>query len=327
MQNYEYEHNSFILYKDSRIFINRLNKCQRGELLLAIFDYVCDGIIPDFENDAMLQMCFDIIRSYLDRDEKKYQDKCKKNKENIEKRWMKNRNQSNTKGYDRNKSNTNYTDKDTDKDTDTVSDTDTDSDTDTETDTEQADAVSASVDRPASSAAAETAEPPSGDLFSVKQLISTAKRNKVELTSEGIMVFHEEMQENGWMLYGKPVEKKGIVKALRGWAKYHPEFVPEKEPEQEPEQRVEIKSDQMEKESEEEEICETAYIESALRNILHTIYEQLSRDEFNKFIGHDDPFKYVPEYCPKCFFTNKQLEFLCNYAEEQGYLGFEKFKI
>lgn len=80
MQNYEYEHNSFILYKDSRIFINRLSKCQRGELLLAIFDYVCDGIIPNFEDDAMLQMCFDIIRSYLDRDEKKYRDKCEKNR-------------------------------------------------------------------------------------------------------------------------------------------------------------------------------------------------------------------------------------------------------
>lgn len=102
------------------------------------------------------------------------------------------------------------------------------------TDTDQADAASASVDRPASSAAAETAEPPSGDLFSVKRLISTAKRNKVELTSEGIEVFHEEMQESGWMLYGKPVEKRGIVKALRGWAKYHPEYAPEKEPEQKP---------------------------------------------------------------------------------------------
>lgn len=89
MSIYEYEHNSFVLYKDSRIFIGRLSKCQRGELLLAIFDYVCDGFVPNFEDDTMLQMCFDIIRSYLDRDEKKYQEKCRKNKENIEKRWAK----------------------------------------------------------------------------------------------------------------------------------------------------------------------------------------------------------------------------------------------
>lgn len=226
MQNCEYEHNSFVLYKDSRIFISRLSKCQRGELLLAIFNYVCDRLVPDFEDDAMLQMCFDIIRSYLDRDEKKYREKCRKNKENIEKRWAKSGKQSNTNVYGSKQSNTNYTDNDTDKDTDTVSDTDTDRDTDT--DTEQAVAVSA--DRQTASAAAK-AEPPAGDLFSIKQLLSTSKRNQVKLTAEGIEAFHEEMQESGWVLYGKPVEKRGIVKALRGWAKYHPEYTPEEGPE------------------------------------------------------------------------------------------------
>lgn len=87
MQDYGYEHNSFILYKDSRIFINHLDQSQRGELLLAIFDYVCDGDVPDFKGDTMLEICFEMIKSYLDRDERKYQEKCKKNKENIEKRW------------------------------------------------------------------------------------------------------------------------------------------------------------------------------------------------------------------------------------------------
>lgn len=79
------------------------------------------------------------------------------------------------------------------------------------------------ADRQAASAAAE-AEPPVGDLFSVRQLKATAKRNKVDLTNEGLQVFYEEMQESGWMLFQKPIEKKGIVKALRGWAKYHPEY-------------------------------------------------------------------------------------------------------
>lgn len=234
MQNYEYEHNSFILYKDSRIFINRLSKCQRGELLLAIFDYVRDGIIPNFEDDAMLQMCFDIIRSYLDRDEKKYRDKCEKNRKiaiereaNKRKKQNIERANSYTNKHERANSYTNNTDTDTDKDTDTVSDTDTDSDTDTETDTGQDDFVSA--DRQSASAAAMNAEPPSSELFSVKQLISTSKRNKVELTSEGIEVFHEEMQDSGWILYGEPVEKKFITRALRAWAKYHPEYAPEKE--------------------------------------------------------------------------------------------------
>lgn len=91
------------------------------------------------------------------------------------------------------------------------------------TETEQADADSVSADQPAASAAAK-AEPPAGDLFSVKQLLATTKKNKVNLTEEGVRAFYDEMHESGWMLYQKPVEKKGIVKALRGWAKYHPEY-------------------------------------------------------------------------------------------------------
>lgn len=98
----------------------------------------------------------------------------------------------------------------------------------TETDTEQADADSVSADRRTSSAAAE-AEPPDGDLFSVEQLMDKAKRNKVNLTDEGVKEFHKEMQETGWILYGKPIEKRSIIKSIRGWAKYHTEYKPEPE--------------------------------------------------------------------------------------------------
>ena len=307
MTTYEYEHNSFILYKDSRIFINRLNNSQRGELLSAIFDYVCDGVIPEFQDDMMLQMCFDVIKSYLDRDEKKYQQKCKKNKENVEKRWSRNRNQSNTKVYDRNQSNTNYTDKDTDKDTDTVSDTDADSDTDTETDTDTDQAHAVSVDRESASAAAVNAEPPPGDLFSVEQLVSTSKRNKVELTSEGIKIFHEEMQESNWVLYGKPVEKKSIVKALRGWAKYHPEYAPVKIQEQKPvRENIGL--------SIEDDIMEVA-----------TDYITPRRFRENPGATHF----LIGNYCPKEAFTDEQLEYMATkwgvwprirrYTEEDAY--------
>lgn len=224
----------------------------------------------------------------MDRDEKKYQQKCKKNKENIEKRWAKNRNQSNTKVYDRNQSNTNYTDKDTDKDTDTVSDTDTDSDTDTETDTDQAYAVSG--DRQSASAAAINAEPPPGDLFSVEQLVSTSKKNKVGLSSEGVKIFHEEMQESGWVLYGKPIEKKGIVKALRGWAKYHPEYAPEKVLKEEPVQEINELSI-------EDEIMEIA-----------GKYITLRRFEENSGATHC----LIRDYCPREEFTREQLEYMAD---------------
>lgn len=62
------------------------------------------------------------------------------------------------------------------------------------------------------------------DLFSARQLLDIAEKNKVNLSWEGVKVFHEEMHETGWQLYGRQVEKTGIVKALRGWAKYHPEY-------------------------------------------------------------------------------------------------------
>lgn len=91
------------------------------------------------------------------------------------------------------------------------------------TETEQADADPVSVDQRAASAAA-NAEPPAGDLFSVKQLLAIVEKNKVNLTDEGVQAFHDEMYESGWILYQKPVEKKWIVRALRGWAKHHPEY-------------------------------------------------------------------------------------------------------
>lgn len=292
----QYEHNSFVLYKDSRIFIRQLDTNQRGNLLGAIFDYTCDGEIPDFHGDSMTQMCFEIIKSYLDRDEQKYQEKCRKNKENIEKRWAKTGKQSNTNVYSGKQSNTNCTDKDTDTDTDSVSVIDTDTDTVRDTDTDQACAVSGSADRPAGAAAAEGAAPQSGDLFSVKQLLVIAEKNKVNLTGEGVQVFHEEMQESGWILYDRPVEKKGIVKALRGWAKYHLEYSLDQE---EPERPKAAQPEISQKE----------------KDLRHSIIEKT--DDYMTFeiksICSSKGMLWVqciPDYCPKDIFTDEELDYL-----------------
>lgn len=227
MENNQYEHNSFVLYKDSRIFIRKLSREQRGDLMEAIFNYTCDGKIPKFSGDGMVQMCFDIIKSYLDRDEKKYQEKCRKRAEAGQKGGLAkagNSKQLQTKASNSKQYIANLADKDTDTDTDSVSVTDTDTDTVSVTDTEHADAVSDSVNRPAGVAAAEGAAPQDADLFSVKQLQAIAKKNKVNLTEEGIQVFYEEMQDSGWILYDDPVEKKYIVRVLREYAKKHPEY-------------------------------------------------------------------------------------------------------
>lgn len=119
-------------------------------------------------------------------------------------------------------------DNDTDNDSDNVIDIDNDIVTVTVTDTKQAYAVCDSGSRRTVSAAAK-AEPSVSDLFSVKQLMATVKRNKVDLTEEGVHVFYEEMQESKWTLYQKPVEKKSITRALRAWGKHHPEYSTELE--------------------------------------------------------------------------------------------------
>lgn len=127
--------------------------------------------------------------------------------------------------------NANETNGNAEKETDTETDLNLKSDksktldfkskTETETDTDQADADLDSVDRQAVSATA-NADPPTGDLFSVDQL--KRKSKSVNLTPEGFEVFHRQMQEDGWKLYGEPVEKEYILRTLREWAKKHEEY-------------------------------------------------------------------------------------------------------
>ena len=292
MGNSQYERNSFLLYKDSRIFIDRLDKEQRGDLLAAIFAYVCDGEIPDFHGDGMTQMCFEIIKSYLDRDEKKYQEKCRKRAEAGQKGGLakaSNSKQSKAKANDGKQCIANLADNDTDTDTDTdsVSVIDTDTDTVSETDTKDADAVSDSVNRPAGAAAAEGAAPQADGLFSVKQLLATVKSNKVNLTEEGIQVFYEEMQKSGWILYQKPIEKKGITRALRAWAKYHPEY------------------SLINQKSKNGGLREN--IEDKIYKIAHYY---ISQELFDKNEGGHHTL--ISKYCPKEAFTEKQLNYMAD---------------
>lgn len=288
MENNQYEHNSFVLYKDSSIFIRKLSREQRGDLMEAIFNYTCDGKIPNFSGDGMVQMCFDIIKSYLDRDEKKYQEKCRKRAEAGQKGGLakaSNSKQSQTKTSNTKQYIANLADKDTDTDTDSVSVTDTDTDTVSVTDTEHADAVSGSVDRPAGAAAAESAAPQSVDLFSVKQLLATANKNKVNLIKEGIQVFHEEMQDSGWILYGEPVEKKYIVRVLREYAKKHPEYSFDQEESDKPQSKSDI--------------------EDEIYKIAHYF---ISQELFDKNVGNHHVL--IEKYCPKQDFTEKQLKYM-----------------
>lgn len=101
---------SFILYLDQQEIFEMLTDEQAGQLIKNIFLYERTGQMPKM--DKMLTLAFVPIMQILDKNRRKYDEKCKKNKENIEKRWNKN----NTLVYERKKTNTNYTDNDNEYD-------------------------------------------------------------------------------------------------------------------------------------------------------------------------------------------------------------------
>lgn len=116
--------NSFILYHDYEEHFDLLTNEQKGMLITAVFQYSKTGKKPNFDHDGALMMSFSFIKAALDRDKEKYEKKCKKNAENIKRRWedktvdttVYDRIQSNTTVYDYIPSDTNYTDNDMDND-------------------------------------------------------------------------------------------------------------------------------------------------------------------------------------------------------------------
>ena len=88
---------SFIMYDDNYNIFKRLTKDEIGDLMLAIFEYRQTATEPDFENNRVLQITFEQIKISLDNNKRKYDEKCKKNKEAINKRWHDN----NTNEYER----------------------------------------------------------------------------------------------------------------------------------------------------------------------------------------------------------------------------------
>lgn len=217
---------SITLYKDMAPQILELEKVEAGEILQAIMKYSCYGEDTDMSQyDRFVRSLWKTVKLKLDAGEAYDREISETNRTNAMKRWEKEK--GDTTAYDRKQSNkTDTTAYDrttyTDTVTGTISSTNTNSSTVTNTETEESD----SADCHSASATA-NAEPPASDLFSLRKIQATAKRNKVNLTKEGIEAFYEEMQETEWILYNRPVTKRGIIKAMRGWAKYHPEYAVE----------------------------------------------------------------------------------------------------
>lgn len=104
--------NSFLIYLDYEEQFNLLSNEEIGILMKAIIQYEKTKEIPIL--DGMVKMAFSFIKTQLDRDREKYQEKCEKNKENARKRW----NAKNANASDGKIRNAKHTDNDDEDDND-----------------------------------------------------------------------------------------------------------------------------------------------------------------------------------------------------------------
>lgn len=81
------EKNSFVMYYDWEDIFTTIppEQCQR--LMKVIFGFVKRGEVADFSDNLMLGLIYNQIEGTIRRDTEKYEERCRKNKEAIEKRW------------------------------------------------------------------------------------------------------------------------------------------------------------------------------------------------------------------------------------------------
>lgn len=85
---------SFILYTSYYDILEELTDEQFGQLMRALFVYAREGEAPQLP--VAIKMAFAFIRDDMDRNAAKYEKKCARLRENIQKRWAKEKNQSNS---------------------------------------------------------------------------------------------------------------------------------------------------------------------------------------------------------------------------------------
>ena len=75
----------FYCYLDNATILNHLTDEQAGKLWKMLFDYTNNDIKAEI-SDPILALAFDVMVQQIDRDFKKYQDKCEKNRANAHQR-------------------------------------------------------------------------------------------------------------------------------------------------------------------------------------------------------------------------------------------------
>lgn len=116
---------NFILYLEHQAIFEMLTDEQAGQLIKAIFQYERSGEMPKM--DKFINLAFIPIMQTLDKNRAKYENTCKKNQENINKRWKK-EDTKNTTGKIGTQENTKNTDNDNEYDSDNDYDNDNNND-------------------------------------------------------------------------------------------------------------------------------------------------------------------------------------------------------
>lgn len=118
--------NSFLIYTDYEAQFNLLTDEQLGQLIRAIMKYEKTGEIPQL--DGMLKMAFSFIKTQLDRDRGKYEEKCAKNRENAKRGGRPKKQMDNKKpnGFKENQTDAKKPDNDNEDDNDNEEDDDDD---------------------------------------------------------------------------------------------------------------------------------------------------------------------------------------------------------
>ena len=122
---------TFIVYTSYLDRFAKLSDEQLGKLFRIMLEYQTTGEVPQIE-DMALSFCFDVVKYDMDENNRKYEEMCERQRENVKKRWEK-RNTNDTTVYHGIPPYTTCT-KHTDNDNDFDNDSDNDSESDSESD-------------------------------------------------------------------------------------------------------------------------------------------------------------------------------------------------
>lgn len=82
--------NTFLLYKDWKPLIDACTAEQAGDIFKGIYEYVCEGEAPEFDN-PLLSGFFEMIRQAIDSNDSAWAEKREKARKAIQARWEKKR--------------------------------------------------------------------------------------------------------------------------------------------------------------------------------------------------------------------------------------------